>query len=216
MDDRPLAPRGLRQSESGNVVSLHRPRCQQLFMLYAGRAGFPGVPLLRLLRETALGDRNLTLLKDPHDQSYLHGIGEDAPDFESLIAWHHQHLRERPHVSEVYGMGNSAGAMGAMMFGAALCAREVWAFSPRPARFDNFDGALEQTIELVSRSSPDSAYHVHYCPEDEVDREVAERLATCSTVTLHPWAMEANHHRLINHLIDRGELRKLFPAFSGY
>lgn len=216
MHDRPLAPRGLHQSDSGNVVSLHRPSCRQLFMLYAGRAGFPGVPLLRLLRETALGDRNLTLLKDPHDQSYLAGIGEEAEDFPALVDWHRQHLRDRPHVSEVYCMGNSAGAIGAMMFGAVVCAREVWAFSPRPARFDGYDETIGKTLDLVSRSSPDTTYHIHYCPDDDIDREVAEQLAACAAVTLHPWHLESNQHWLMNHLIDQGELRTLFPTFAGH
>jgi hypothetical protein len=209
----PPTLRQIERSDDGNVVSLLRPGCAQLFMLYAGRSGFLGTPMLNLLRETGLGNRNLTLLRDPHDDSYFSGIGDEAADLDTLLHWHRAHLRERAHVHELYCMGNSAGAVAALMFGSLLGAERVWAFSPRPATRDSFEHVLDCLLETLQANERPRDYQIYFCPDDALDSEVAQELGRCPGVSLHPREAGEHTHLLMAAMTRRGELRSLFPGY---
>ncbi len=208
--------RDLRRSCDGNAVTLVREGCAQLFLLYTGRAGFPGTPLMRLVREIGLGNRNFTLLRDPHHNSFLSGAHAEASDLDAFADWHADHLEGLSHVRSHYCIGNSAGGIAAMLFGRLLGARHIWAFSPRPATRDSFDQALEQAKEVFAWAEAAGPCEIFYCPDDPVDRQVAEYFAPYEGVQLRarPSPAADHTHRLMANMVRDGELRELLPPFA--
>jgi adenylylsulfate kinase len=197
-----------------NISLRVREKCAQLFYVYAGVGGLPGMNGLRFLHEAKLVDRNLALIRDPYNEDFMCGIGDGIDDIESLLDWHGTCQRHLPHVSEIYCVGNSMGAYAAVLFAHLLGARAAWAFGLRPVGAWPMVRALCQTLEADAGST---VYHLYFSMHDPDDRRMAEIMAPCRGVRLHPLEevpLEKSHQVMVS-LADRGRLRDMFPPFRG-
>jgi hypothetical protein len=203
------------------VVHLIRPRCAQLFLMYAGLDAFQpgdlvnGLSLIDFLRASRLGDRNQTWIKDPYLDDYRQGIGGDAPNLAALEAWHRDHLQSLQHIREVYTLGYSSGAYGALYFGHLLGVKKVFAFSPRTATLWKDKATRARLLERMSTSNGVTQYEIAFATANKRDRLFAEMLAGCPGVTLHPYDECGGTHFLLHYLAEKGLLKSVFPAFAG-
>ena len=224
----------LEQASQKALVSLARPNCAQLFFIYPGRnVGLRGrgITFLSMIRNGGLGDRNLALVADPFNDNYAQGVSPDIPDLPSLLAWHKNVLRAMPHVTEFYTIGDSSGGYGALLFGHLLGARKVWAFVPRTARLETADAAKAFLKEQLSAGSGTTEYVFTYSPSNGRDCAFADYFSKCPGVVLSPYAVpppdqtpgtkEAAmnvesyyHRRVLQTVIDNGDLRGLMPPFK--
>jgi hypothetical protein len=114
-----------------NTVTITRKDCSQLFFIYTGLKLRVGkVPALDFLKKTGLSNRNIVLMRDPYRAGFQLGITEAIHDLKSLIDW--QASQVLPHVREIYCIGNSGGALAALVAGHRLKARTVWSFATSP------------------------------------------------------------------------------------
>jgi hypothetical protein len=203
------------------VVQLVRPRCAQLFLMYAGLDAFQpgdlvnGLRLIDFFRASGLGDRNLTWIKDPYLDDYRQGIGRDAPNLAALEAWHRDYVPSLQHIREVYTLGYSSGAYGALYFGHLLGVKKVWAFSPRTATRWKDKATRAKLLERMSTGNGVTQYEIAFATDNKRDRIFAEMLAGCPGVTLHPYDGCEGTHFLLHYLAEKGLLRSVFPAFVG-
>jgi adenylylsulfate kinase len=198
----------------GNISLRVREPCAQLFYVYAGVAGLPGMNGLRFLHEAKLVDRNLALIRDPYNEDFMDGIGDGIDDIEALLDWHEVCQRRLEHVSETYCVGNSMGAYAAVLFAHLLGAKAAWAFGLRPA------GGWPMVTELCRMLEADAgttAYHLYFSQHDPDDRRIAEAFAHCRGVVLHPLDDVSTNlsHLVMVSLADGGMLRDIFPPFRG-
>jgi hypothetical protein len=197
------------------LISLKRLKCAQLFFIYPGYANV-ALRFLPLIQDSGIGDRNLTLVRDPFHANYTHGVSDEIPDLMSLVEWHDSHLKECSHVTEVYTIGASSGAYGALLFGYLLRAKTVWAFGPRTARLETADAAKAVLKDILSETNGTTEYCIHYATTNVRDRAFAEYLAECPGVVLVPYKGESighSDHNVVQSLMDTGEIRELFPPF---
>jgi hypothetical protein len=203
------------------VVRLVRPQCSQLFFLYAGMDAYlrggkvSGMGLFEFLKASGLGDRNLTWVKDPYLDDYRRGIGRDVPDIAALGAWHREHVRSLEHIQDVYTLGYSSGAYGALYFGHLLRARKVWAFSPRTATPKGDAAAKALLLERMAKPNGVTEYEICFAADNKEDRSFGNVLAGCPGVTLRAYEGCGATHFLLNYLVEKDQLRSLFPAFAG-
>jgi hypothetical protein len=203
------------------VVHLVRPRCTQLFFLYAGMDAYirggrvSGMSLIEFLRASRLGDRNLTWVRDPYLDDYLQGIGHEVPDLAALEAWHQKYVRSLMHVQDVYTTGYSCGAYGALYFGHLLRARKVWAFSPQTCTPEGAPAALALLRERLAEDNGATEYEICFAAGNKEDRSFAEFLAGCPGVTLRAYEACGSSHLVLNYLAEKDQLRSLFPPFAG-
>ncbi len=201
--------------ENENIVSLIRPRCAQLFFVYAGRRGYAGMPILGLLRDAGIGDRNVTLLRDPSDGNYIDGLGEQLPDLAAVVDWHRGHVDRLAHVQQTYCLGNSSGGVAALLFGHALRVDTVWAFAPRPSGMENYHFINRELCDLLGEDNGVTNFFIYYSPSNDLDHGVVEELAGCPRVTLiEDGRLQGRAgHMVMMDMARRGELRDVFPPF---
>jgi adenylylsulfate kinase len=200
------------EAGNANVTVRLRERCGQLFFIYAGISGMPGMNGLRFLQESGLADRNLLMIRDPYNDDFMRGVGEGIHDIEALLDWHLQWKRRLAHAREVYCIGNSMGGYAAVLFAYLLGAKTAWAFGLRPV-----GGApmMQELQRLLDSDEGGTTYNLYYGTQDDDDRRFAEQLGDCAGVRLHP--LEAlpryKRHRVMAALADNGDLREVFPPF---
>jgi hypothetical protein len=199
---------------AGNTVTRVSENCGQLFFVYAGPAGKYGMLALPFLSESGLIDRNLVLLRDPHNADYMRGIGDGIDDIEALLNWHEACRSGMPHVSATYCVGNSMGGYAAFWFGHFLYARKAWAFSLQPV---GEAAALADLRALLSVGNGVTEFEICYSADDPADREAAEYMAACPGVVLHPYhgnVGKRGRHNVLLTLAEAGELHQFFPAYE--
>jgi hypothetical protein len=198
------------------IMSLTRANCAQLFFIYTGRA-HAVMNFLDLIQKSGLGNRNIALIRDPYAENYNNGVSPEIPDLESLLDWHDAHLRSHPHVSELYAIGNSSGAYGAILFGHLLGVRKVFVFGPRTARLSTADAAKAFLKELISVGNGVTEYFIHFAPSNKRDRAFAEYFEDSPGVVLCPYRASSIpgtwDHAVMNRLMDSGEIRALMPPY---
>ena len=213
---------------------MKRANCAQMFFIYPGRnVGLRGrgVTFLSMIRHGGLGDRNLALVADPYNDNYAKGVSPDIRDVPSLLEWHRTLLREMPHVTEFYHLGDSSGGYGALLFGHLLGARKVWAFVPRTARLETADAVKASLRERLSAGNGGTEYVIYYSLANQRDCAFAEYFSKCPGIVLSPYtvpppdktpgsreaAMNVEsyyHRRVLQTVIDNGDLRGLMPPFQ--
>jgi hypothetical protein len=199
-------------------VHLSRPQSSQLFLFYSGMdAYYSGqqicsMGLLKFLQVSGLGSRNLTWIRDPFFNNYAGGFGPDVPDLASLENWHRQHLAGLPHVREIYTIGYSSGAYGALLFGHLLGAKKAWAFSPRTADWETDVQAKAALRERLRQSNGVTQYDVWHAHRNRLDREFADQIRDCPGVTVHAHPKYGATHFLLDRMILSGEFQSLLPT----
>jgi hypothetical protein len=127
------------------VAAFESPACTQLFIWFTGLGvGNPehsagaAKELMEntpeFFRRAGLGDRNMVLFRDMRERSYKEGISPELPTRAAIQDWLQAWIEARPHLTEIYTVGVSAGGPMAMLTGDRLHAQVVWAFAPRTAR----------------------------------------------------------------------------------
>ncbi|MEM9385253.1 MAG: hypothetical protein AAGA68_09360 [Pseudomonadota bacterium] len=207
----------------GNVVLRVRPKCAQLFFVFAGAQGQPGMPSMIFLHKSGLAKRNLVLLRDPYTANFARGVGGELRDIWSLMAWQRKLLERLAHVEEVFCVGNSMGAYAACLFGHLLGVREVFAFGLEIARAADPNG-IERLAEMLESYPTDTRHHLYYVSHNDSDRANALALRRGSGVELHPIharegqdeddsPLQERSHMVMNYLARENELREVFPPF---
>lgn len=192
----------------GNISCLVRPRCRQLFFVYAGDKGFvEGMGPMTFLQSSSLGNRNVVFLRDPYSARFEQGVCDEIPSLDALIGWHLDYIAALDHVDEVYCTGNSMGGYASLLFGYMIGARKVWSFSPGGL------AGLEMLRELMSEPNGVTEYDVHYSRRLRLDRDFAEALDGLDGLRLI--LNDAHGHLMIRGLMETGELATLFPPYRG-
>lgn len=209
------------RAEGPPFVHLTRPHSAQLFLIYGGMdayvdgASICSMGLLRFMQVSGLGCRNLTWIRDPYFNNYEGGFGPEIPYRPSLEEWHRQHVASLPHVREIYTLGYSSGAYGALWFGHLLGAKKAWAFSPRTADWATDAAAKAALHKRLSQSNGVTEYELWYARRNRLDRKFAEAVSDCSRVNVHVHARHGGTHFLLDRMIQSGEFQALLPADPG-
>lgn len=141
-------------------ISYVRPESHQLFFLFVGVLEALTVHALDFLRGTAIGDRNIVILKDPYNgHCYTRGVSEEYDSLEGIVRWQRQHLAECfPHVREIFCVGASAGGGAAIYTACQLGARAAWSLGGRivkPELVVERDRALRALYQrVIGRPTP--------------------------------------------------------------
>jgi hypothetical protein len=114
-------------------ISYVRPDSPQLFFLFVGIWNAMTINTVDFLRATAIGDRNIVILKDPHQtHCYYRGVSDRYPSLDGITEWQREQLAGPfAHVREVFCAGTSAGGGAAIHCGYRLRARAAWSFGGR-------------------------------------------------------------------------------------
>jgi adenylylsulfate kinase-like enzyme len=196
-----------------NISVRVREHCSQLFYVYAGVSGLPGMNGVRFLHEAKLVDRNLAMIRDPYNEDFMSGVGDGIDDIEKLLDWHEACQRRLEHVSEIYCIGNSMGGYAAVLFAHLLGAKAAWAFALRP-----FGGKpmLEELSRMLASGTGATTYHLYFSSHEPDDQQIAESLAPRPGVVLHPLTELTDlPHMVMVALSSSGRLGTLFPPFRG-
>jgi hypothetical protein len=189
----------------GNIVSLTRANCAQLFFVYAGGLGqVEGMNQMTFLQRSGLLRRNVTFVRDPEVQFFDKGVSPDIPNLEAVLDWHEAYVKSLPHVTEVYCLGNSFGGWSAMFFGYMLAAKKVFSLAP--------SGVWGQKMlrELMMDHNGVTEYDIYYSPDHEKDKAFAEFFDGCPGTTLQA----RNHgHLMLRGLLNSGEMQEMLPPF---
>lgn len=129
-------------------VSYVRPESHQLFFLFVGVWEPLTIHTLDFMRNAAIGDRNMVILKDPYGvHCYWRGLSDEYSSLDGIVRWQQEQLATRfPHVREVFCVGTSAGASAALHTACRLRARAAWSLAGRVARAD----VLQQRERVAS------------------------------------------------------------------
>jgi len=189
----------------GNIVSLTRPNCSQLFFVYAGGLGqVEGMNQMTFLQRSGLLRRNVTFVRDPEVQFFDKGVSPDLPDIESVLDWHLAYAKSLTHVTEVYCIGNSFGGWSAMFFGYMMAVRKVFALAPSGKWGQNMLHGLMMDANGVTE------YDIYYSPEVEQDVAFARFFGECPNTRL----VEREHgHLMLRGLLNSGEMHEMLPPF---
>ena len=196
----------LEADTGGNIVSLVRPNCSQLFFVYAGGLGMvEGMNQMTFLQSSGLLRRNVTFLRDPETKFFDQGVSPDIPDLESVLDWHKEYIASLPHVTEVYCMGNSFGGWSAMFFGYMLAVERVYALSPAGV------WGKEMLRELMEDANGKTEYDLYYSTEIEKDAIFAETFNETPDTRLV--VRNGHGHLMLRGLLNSGELQEILPDF---
>ena len=214
------------------ITSLKRPNCAQMFFIYPGNRGAMlggGTGMLAMMRHAGLSDRNLTLVADPYAENYMRGVSPDISDLPALLRWHKNLLEQSPHVTEVYHIGHSSGAYGALLFGHLLGAKKVWAFAPARPGSETAEAAKAFLREQLSAGSGVTEFVIYYSLANRRDCAFAAYLSQCPGVVLSPYTMPPPenaekenvpgnlenyyHGKLLTTIINSGDMRQFMPPF---
>lgn len=190
----------------GNIVSLSRPNCSQLFFVYAGGLGqVEGMNQMTFLQRSGLLRRNVTFIRDPETKFFDNGVSPDLPDIEAVLDWHIAYAKSLSHVDEVYCLGNSFGGWSAMFFGYMLAVKKVFSLAPAG------EWGREMLHALMRDSNGVTEYDIYYANSVERDRIFAETFGDCDKVRL----VEREHgHLMLRGLLNTGELQEILPPFK--
>jgi hypothetical protein len=114
-------------------ISYIRPESHQLFFLFVGAGESLTIKTLDFIRTTAVGDRNIVIIKDPYyGHCYQSGISAEYNSLDGIVQWQQEELQSRfPHVREVFCAGTSAGGGAAIHTAYRLRARAGWSLAGR-------------------------------------------------------------------------------------
>jgi hypothetical protein len=114
-------------------ISYVRPESDQLFFLFVGIWNTLTIQTLDFLRETAIGDRNIVILKDPYRwHCYHRGVSDQYDSLDGIARWQRDEIATRfSHVREVFCAGASAGGSPAIHTACRLGARAAWSLGGR-------------------------------------------------------------------------------------
>lgn len=124
------------QTQTRFSITYVRPESHQLFFLFVGVWESMTIHALDFLRGSAIGDRNIVLLKDPYcGHCYQRGLSDEYDSLEGIVRWQKEQLASQfPHVTEVFCAGASAGGSPAIYTGYQLKARAAWSLGGRIVR----------------------------------------------------------------------------------
>lgn len=209
------------------IVTRLRPDSDELVFAFCGHGDKLFMDPTTFLATTGMLERNLVIFRDPRRAFYLLGLeGEqDGPD--GLLRFMQELREEMPGVRRVHCLGTSAGASGAILYGHALGADEVLAFSPktlfdvhqlawRPIRrsIRHTPRKYHDLREFLTRHNGRTRYRIYYSKDFPRDAEQAERMADVPGVTLLPRPGE--NHNVLDGMLESGELGRLLdPAGNG-
>jgi hypothetical protein len=198
-----------------------------LLVALSGHFGQLAGPVFEFARALATLPAGRLVLREALDTWYHRGIPGVGPDIGAVRALVERHVATtRPRA--VVGVGASAGGYAALLFGALLGFDEVHAFSPqttldrwqrlrmrdlrwpKDSRRLSASGAPRELLDLrpiLASAAPRTAFHVHYCRQERLDRRHAERLAGLPRIALH--AYDGGGHHLARWLHERGDLLRV-------
>jgi hypothetical protein len=197
---------------SGVLIRVQQ-KSDQLFYVFAGiKRGLMGNPMA-FLQQTGLLVRNVALFVDPAEGYYQGGVNARLDSYDRLLGWQQTFRVGLPHVRRVFCLGTSMGGYAAVLFGHALCANEVWAFSPltmaAPEVGRRIPAERADLARLLRSSNGVTRYNVYYNEADRTDRDAAERLGTCPGVRL--WPQRGDGHNVVKTMLEDGRLATLLP-----
>src|SRR6266542_3812391 len=114
-------------------ISCVRPESHQIFFLFVGIWNAVTINTIDFLRATAIGDRNIVIVKDPHPtHCYQRGVSDEYDSLDGIARWQQEQLAGPfAHVREVFCAGTSAGGGAAIYTGYQLRARAAWSLGGR-------------------------------------------------------------------------------------
>jgi hypothetical protein len=195
------------------VLTRVRQDSDQLCYVFAGvRRGLMGNPM-PFLQQTGLLTRNVAFFVDPVEGYYQRGVNARLDSYDRLLDWQRTFRHGLPHVRRLFCLGTSMGGYAAVLFGHALCADEVWAFSPMTMAAPDVCPAIpaERADLALLLRSPNGVtrYNLYYNETDNDDRCAAERLAACAGVAL--WPQHGEGHNVVSRMLECGQLATLLP-----
>lgn len=204
------------------ITTWKRETCDQLFYLFHGLELQLMMDPLTVLRETGLIRRNLLLLKDYYRFYYHAGLSREIPDTAALVARLRQARAEMPHVARTYTLGTSSGGYAAILFGHLLEVDEVYAFAPQTVLdmalvrllsgrrdLDRIPDEHRDLRRLLERQDGSTRTKIFYCQGRAVDARLAEHVADCPGVELHP--QPGDTHLVLQVMHAAGTLRSALP-----
>lgn len=199
----------------GNIVTLQRQECSQLFFVYAGAKGFmEGLDPMAFMRHTGLMKRNVVLVRDVESVltpqgiqvSYFeNGISPDLPNLEAVLDWQSAYVKSLPHVSEVYTIGNSFGGWSAMFFGYMLAVTRVFALAPAGV------WGRDLLRDLMVDHNGVTQYDIYYSRDIAKDKDFAEAFDGYPNTQLI--VRDEHGHQMLNGLLNSGELIDIVPEY---
>ena len=131
-------------------VSCVRPESSQLFFIFTGTGLRPaGVHTMDVVDRTAIGNRNIVILKDPYGGCYERGFSDDYASLDGILRWlQEEQARHFPHVRDVFTMGTSCGGLAAIQAARHLGARAAWSFSGRLVKPEVIEERLRVSATL--------------------------------------------------------------------
>ena len=206
--------------EKSTVLLRANKNSNRLYFVFTGVAQNLMMHPSSFFNKTGIWDHNLVMLRDPSKGLYQGNISEEMPDFLSTKA-RLLDYKKQLNCEEVYCVGTSAGAYAAIVFGHYMEVDAVSALAA-PTKINaarmrrnyslsrswKLPAIHSDLTKLLANYNGKTKYHLYYCKDHQHDNEQAERLSSCSGVTLHP--QEGDTHVVVKILEKSGQLETLF------
>jgi len=209
-------------SSTENLIIKRNEECRQSFVFFRGDNHGLFMEPLSFFVATGLYNRNLILLKDPHNARFNFGLEEIPNDFDSFIDRLYNELRALRHANEIYFVGTSSGAYAAIRAGYTLGVKGVYAFGLSSVSLNADDVAQGISGDkgqnpssdlrcLLLNSNQSTKYFLCYNQGARHDSITAEELRGLDGVTL--CSLPGDSHNVIKTLGDEQLLPKIFPKY---
>ena len=199
-----------------------------------------GMSAVEFIQQSGLSNRNIVLFKDPFRACYAKGLSENINDLDALVEWQLEFVNALEHVTEIYCVGVSSGALPAIYSGYHLSADIAWSFGARPLTKKFWGLSMEEIrdnsstnqvdlklireySEIFAKPNGRTEYRLYYSPLNETDSFVHDQISAWPNTVAFP--VEVNddypyadgpewHHKVVSILAYQGKINDLFPPFA--
>jgi hypothetical protein len=199
----------------------HRP----LLIAFGGIQGALGLPPFEFFNFTKSMQTNKLYVRDLEQSWYHSGLSPYTRNIEETIAFLRTKISESTS-SKIIMVGNSMGGYAALLFGLAVNAERILAFSPQTfidkwhrklfwdRRWPHRIKAAQQIaprhyldLKPLCKSNLKPDINIFFGETNRLDKIHAKRLSHCDNIKLHPY--KEGGHSVVKVLRDNGTLSKL-------